>query len=270
MKIGSVAWHSTPWTCRRPPKTPLLSPLAPKTGISASGFSNPRPKQQASRQVSMMLWLPLRPLWEILRKAKKGERGYRIGLMSLLFAPTTGGLFLFEATASSGKAHRLILIGAGFSMKQFTITFDALLVGHENHVTAVSWRHIPKSGSGSSSTPTLLSSSTDASLILWSPTDSPTSIWVNRQRFGDVIGAKAGGFVGALWNSTGGEVLGWGWNGCWRRWRCTNDEAGKETWAEVPAITGHNEPVKGLAWDPNGDYIITSRCVLDFKSPTSG
>ncbi|KIO22037.1 hypothetical protein M407DRAFT_28386 [Tulasnella calospora MUT 4182] len=158
----------------------------------------------------------------------------------------------------SNRSHVLSVRSNDGSMKQFTITFDALLVGHENHVTTVSWQQVPKSGSESTSPPTLLSSSTDASLILWSPTDSPTSIWVNRQRFGDVIGAKAGGFVGALWSLNGDEVMGWGWNGCWRRWRCAKDEAGKETWTEVPAITGHHEPVKGLAWDPNGDYIITS------------
>ncbi|KAG9016250.1 hypothetical protein FRB90_003604 [Tulasnella sp. 427] len=158
----------------------------------------------------------------------------------------------------SNRSHVLAVRSNDGSMKQFTITFDALLVGHENHVTTLSWRHSPAFTSEASHPPTLLSSSTDASLILWSPTDSPTSIWVNRQRFGDVIGAKAGGFVGALWNSTGDEVLGWGWNGCWRRWRCAEDDSGKETWTEVPAITGHQEPVKGLAWDSNGDYIITS------------
>lgn len=192
-------------------------------------------------------------------RAKKAGRGFRTGLMSSPSAPTMAGTFIFIGVSSVNETHASTPVDSGLSMKQFTITFDALLVGHENHVTTLSWRHIPKTPSGTASPPTLLSSSTDASLILWSPTDSPTSIWVNRQRFGDVIGAKAGGFVGALWNSTGDEVMGWGWNGCWRRWRCVKDDAGKETWTEVPAITGHHEPVKGLAWDPNGDYMITSR-----------
>lgn len=56
----------------------------------------------------------------------------------------------------------------------------------------------------------------------------------------------------------------WGWNGGWRRWRCTpaeEKEGGRdETWSEVDAITGHQGPVKGLSWDPHGEYLISSRC----------
>ncbi len=106
--------------------------------------------------------------------------------------------------------------------------------------------------------PTLLSSSTDASLILWSPT-IPDSLWVNRQRFGDLGGGRAGGFVGALWASESEEVMAWGWNGSWRRWRLLNGQSEEEVWEEVVAITGFQAPVKGLAWDQKGDYCVVSR-----------
>ncbi|KAG9006169.1 hypothetical protein FRB94_012243 [Tulasnella sp. JGI-2019a] len=155
----------------------------------------------------------------------------------------------------SNRSHVIAVREPDGSQRQFTITFDALLIGHENHVTSLAWRPAPSSPSA---VPTLLSSSTDASLILWSPTPGPAPIWINRHRFGDIGGGKVGGFVGALWCHEGNEVACWGWNGSWRRWRKVDGEGREETWSEVGAVTGHQGPVKGLAWDPNGDYLISS------------
>lgn len=87
-----------------------------------------------------------------------------------------------------------------------------------------------------------------------------TSIWINRQRFGDIGGQRLGGFIGGLWANEGYEVMAWGWSGGWRRWRCEGEtEQGLvETWAEVEAIGGHNGPVKGLDWSPKGEYLISA------------
>ena len=149
------------------------------------------------------------------------------------------------------------------------MTFDALLVGHEAGVTSLSWR--PQNPS--SNLPTLLSTSTDSSLILWSPstvltssTDG-TSLWINRQRFGDVGGQRLGGFVGGLWALDGKDALAWGWNGGWRRWRCMSDNSASpagdsalEEWSEVGAITGHRASVQSVAWSPDGEYLLSTRC----------
>ncbi|KAF8195964.1 WD40 repeat-like protein [Mycena galopus ATCC 62051] len=159
------------------------------------------------------------------------------------------------------KRHILTVKSDQASPAQYSITFDALLVGHEAGVTSLSWRP-----SSPASKPTLLSTSTDSSLILWSPTEirssskeGSTSIWISRQRFGDVGGQRLGGFVGGLWARDGDEALAWGWSGGWRRWRCTStsEKESSEVWGESGAITGHNGPVKDLDWSPNGEYLIS-------------
>ncbi|KAI0303122.1 WD40-repeat-containing domain protein [Russula brevipes] len=167
------------------------------------------------------------------------------------------------------KKHMLTVKASGDSTQQFSITFDALLVGHEAGVTSLAWRPSPIGQSRE----TLLSTSTDSSLILWSPVlvqsgpnGSSSALWVNQQRFGDLGGQRLGGFVGGLWTADGSEALAWGWSGGWRRWRCaqTSDTAaGNEVWTEVGALTGHAGPVKSIAWSPGGEYLISAGYVSD-------
>ncbi|EEB96975.1 hypothetical protein MPER_03797, partial [Moniliophthora perniciosa FA553] len=155
------------------------------------------------------------------------------------------------------KRHILSVKGSqGSSL--YSITFDALLIGHEAGVTSISWQ-----STKDASTPALLSTSTDSSVIIWSPSavithsgDTSASIWINRQRFGDVGGQRLGGFVSGLWKENGKEVMAWGWSGGWRRWQCVNE--GEDTWEEVGAIGGHSGHVKDLDWSPNGAYVISA------------
>jgi WD40 repeat protein len=144
----------------------------------------------------------------------------------------------------------------GDTTQKYSITFDALLVGHESGVTSLSWK---PDGSPAGS-PVLLSTSTDSSLILWSPFGS---LWVNQNRFGDIGGQRLGGFVGGLWNADGEEILAWGWNGGWRRWRHDANLQGDavQAWTEANAVTGHNNVVKDICWSPQGELLASTRFV---------
>jgi elongator complex protein 2 len=92
-----------------------------------------------------------------------------------------------------------------------------------------------------------------------SPAAGSSAIWINRQRFGDIGGQRLGGFVGGLWAHNGDEALAWGWSGGWRRWRRTDRGAtqDQEAWREVGAVGGHNAPVRGIDWSPQGEYLIS-------------
>ncbi|KAH9978071.1 WD40-repeat-containing domain protein [Lactifluus volemus] len=142
------------------------------------------------------------------------------------------------------KKHILtVKTGAGGdSTQRFSITFDALLVGHEAGVTSLAWRPSPTAGQ---SRDTLLSTSTDSSLILWSPVSvssgqdgSSSALWINQQRFGDVGGQRLGGFVGGLWTTAGSEALAWGWSG----------------WGAY----GTRWSNKSITWSPRGEYLISA------------
>ncbi|KAF9226501.1 WD40 repeat-like protein [Gyrodon lividus] len=192
----------------------------------------------------------------------------------------------------SMKRHILSVKSKDLGIQQYAITFDALLIGHEAGVTSVAWAPSPHPVSRAAPPlQTLLSTSTDSSLILWSPSQAfhsfsssdatAGSIWINRQRFGDIGGQRLGGFVGGLWARTtrGDEAMAWGWNGGWRRWKSVQANGGNaeiDQWREVGAIGGHNGSVGDLDWSPAGEYVVsvgldqTARVHGAVLSPTTG
>jgi len=209
----------------------------------------------------------LRPHLQILRRGRRvGGRSVSNGMSSVSNFKTLGESIF--ATKSLGS------FTVEESIQQFAITFDALLIGHEGGVTSLSWAPQQIETSTRQVPPTLLSTSTDSSLILWSPSHTlfasssdataAPSLWINRQRFGDVGGQRFGGFVGGIWAHTkrGDEAMAWGWGGGWRRWRtipANYSEGGVDTdeWMEVGAVGGHNGPVKDVDWSPEGDYFMS-------------
>lgn len=140
-----------------------------------------------------------------------------------------------KAGEISTRAHPFSVTGQDGSTQTWVVTFDALLVGHDNWVTGVQWHPAVtcKNGQARQQPAALLSSSADNSLILWTPSgpssdassNSPfpafdgallstggarrargptshhlaSSVWMPSQRFGEVGGASNLGFFGALW-----------------------------------------------------------------------
>lgn len=136
---------------------------------------------------------------------------------------------------------------------RYDISLEALLMGHEGGLTNINW-----SPSTSVSPPSLLSSSSDNSLIIWSPSESASAskdgIWVPEHRFGS-IGGRGLAFYGAIWGNQGNSVLASGWNGGWERWIKASD--GKK-WEAKPGVTGHFGEVRSVIWDPRGDYLLSA------------
>ncbi|AAW41943.2 conserved hypothetical protein [Cryptococcus deneoformans JEC21] len=150
----------------------------------------------------------------------------------------------------STKAH-ILGVQDGEKNLRFNITLEALLVGHESGLTNVHWSPTPTS---SSPTPLLLSTASDNSLIIWSPSSTSTSadgIWVPTNRFG-AIGGRGLSFYGAIWGKDGKSVMAGGWNGGWEKW--VESEQG---WDVQRGLTGHHGSVETVCWDPRGEYLLS-------------
>ncbi|WVF71999.1 hypothetical protein IAT40_006810 [Kwoniella sp. CBS 6097] len=155
----------------------------------------------------------------------------------------------------STKAHVLAVLDGDQSLR-YNITLEALLVGHESGLTNVHWSPASPT-STSSSPPVLLSSASDNSLIIWTPSSASTStdgIWVPEHRFG-AIGGRGLSFYGAIWGKDGKSVLASGWNGGWEQW--VQSEDGSGGWEVKAGLNGHHGEVQSVAWDPRGEYLLS-------------
>lgn len=166
--------------------------------------------------------------------------------------------------ALSNKAHRLKAAAVDFS-----ITFEALLLGHEDWIYTASWR---KNGDKLQ----LLSASADNSLAIWE-CDSGSGVWVCTTRLGEISVQKGsttatgsmGGFWCGLWSSQG-KVVGLGRTGGFRLWTYAREQ---DRWLQDVAVSGHVKDVTGLAWSKYGDYLLstsadqTTRLHAEWKEP---
>ncbi|KAM6512653.1 Elongator subunit elp2 [Fusarium solani] len=151
----------------------------------------------------------------------------------------------------SNKAHRLKSAG-----KDFSVTFEALLLGHEDWIYSARWR---RQDDGKLQ---LLSTSADNSLAIWEA-DPSSGIWVSMARLGEISREKGattatgstGGFWTGLWSPDGKSVACLGRTGSWRRWEYVPAE---DSWRPCIAITGHTRAVTGIAWAKNGDYLLST------------
>ncbi|KAM5439669.1 Elongator subunit elp2 [Microsporum ferrugineum] len=155
-----------------------------------------------------------------------------------------------EQATLTPKAHRFDMHGAKYS-----ITFEALLFGHEDWVYTVAWNPNPFR-------PQLLSASADNSLVIWEQ-DPITGVWFSLSRMGEISSLKgsttatgsAGGFWIGLWSPSGDVVVCLGRTGSWRSWR---HDAAADAWLPIPGITGHVRGVGDVAWESSGGYLLST------------
>jgi elongator complex protein 2 len=159
------------------------------------------------------------------------------------------GAFL-PGKSLSNKAHRFKAQGLDFSA-----TFEALLLGHEDWIYSTRWR-------AEGQKLQLLSASADNSLAIWEP-DSTTGVWVTIARLGEISAEKGsttatgstGGFWTGLWSPSGTTVVCLGRTGSWRLW---NHDQGQDRWLQSVGISGHTQSITGIAWSKRGDYLLST------------
>lgn len=195
---------------------------------------------------------------------------------------------LDEALLEEGEA-RLTLVNRDellFGTTYLThITLEALLIGHDESISSVSWS-LPSSSS--SNKLSLLSASMDKSIFLWSPDDGEDDdandfgnnlnneygIWIPKTRLGSAggilggsIGSSLLGFLHAMfWDSYEGSnndmIVGVGYGGSlhfWKKKKQGDSNVDDHEWIAQPCLTGHFRGVSDLDWDSSskGDYLLT-------------
>ena len=157
----------------------------------------------------------------------------------------------YEQTLSN-KAHTFETSGSKYS-----VTFEALLLGHEDWIYTVAWN--PHAGEMQ-----LLSASADNSLVIWEP-DPVSGVWLSAERMGEVSTRKGstsatgstGGFWIGLWSPDGRQVVSLARTGSWRAWRYGE---GFDLWMPVIGVSGHVRSVNDIQWEVGG------RCLLSTSS----
>jgi elongator complex protein 2 len=166
----------------------------------------------------------------------------------------------------SNKAHQV-----GSAENRYAVTFEALLVGHEDWIYSARWGPL----SSTSDSPTLLTASADNSLSLWS-VEEASGLWVCQTRLGEISSQKGsttatgstGGFWIGLWQPQEKAVVSLGRTGSWRRWAFDGDS---DMWLQQSGISGHTQEVQSVAWAPDGSYLLstgsdqTTRMLAEWK-----
>ncbi|KAI4726260.1 WD40 repeat-like protein [Aureobasidium sp. EXF-10728] len=152
----------------------------------------------------------------------------------------------------SNKAH---WIGEGDS--RHSITFEALLIGHEDWIYTARWF----TKSAQDAAPQLLSASADNSLAMWER--DADGFWTCATRLGEISAQKGsttatgstGGFWIGLWSPSGNKVVSLGRTGSWRAW---SYDATEDRWLRELGVSGHVRAVKDIAWSNDGTQLMST------------
>ena len=189
-----------------------------------------------------------------------------------------------EEEDQEGESRMEIIIQQPDLRSQYvtSVTLEALLLGHEESVTSVSWHPNPESVYGVSNM--LISSSMDRAILLWAPTEG--GMWTPITRVGSAggilggsIGSSLLGYCRATVDPVSGRYLvGHAYGGSLHMWALenkTNDDPANDDildtsemgveeraalahWKAGHSLTGHYDGVTDLSWEASsGQYLLT-------------
>ncbi|TGZ32421.1 elongator complex protein 2 [Temnothorax longispinosus] len=142
--------------------------------------------------------------------------------------------------------------------KQYNITLESVLCGHESWVYGVHWQPVETGcGKVNRQTMKLLSCSMDKTMIIWEPAEIMNGIWTEMVRVGEV-GGNSLGFYGCKFGPdgpNGQHILAYGYQGSFHIWKWSQE---RNKWLPHPTPGGHFSEVVDLCWDPKGRFLITA------------
>lgn len=131
--------------------------------------------------------------------------------------------------------------------KQFAVSLESVLQGHEGWVYGVHW-----SKDNSTGKIQLLSSSIDKTLIIWEMIEN--GIWMEKIRVGDV-GGNSLGFFGGKFSPDKKSIMGHGYQGSFHIWNQSDEE--KNSWKPGVVCGGHFNEVRDISWEPEGQFLLS-------------
>ncbi|OBT97339.1 hypothetical protein VE01_04298 [Pseudogymnoascus verrucosus] len=210
--------------------------------IRSLAFTNETDKPESDLLLSSASQDKYIRLWRI-------HQGKELPAVAAAGADPAAGAFL-PGKSLSNKAHKFV---AG--SEDYSATFEALLLGHEDWIYSTAWKR-------RENTLQLLSASADNSLSIWEQ-DPSSSVWVSVTRLGEISAQKGsttatgstGGFWTGLWSPNGDTVVCLGKTGSWRLW---NRNPESDQWMPNFGVGGHIRSVTGVAWSRRGDYLLST------------
>lgn len=163
----------------------------------------------------------------------------------------------------SNKKHK-------FSLQEgpAAFSFEALIMGHDDWVTGLSWHPFTSVDStlAGAQKLQLLSLSADTALMIWEM-DQDSGVWVSISRLGElsIKGAStatgsSGGFWSCNWftdSLTQDQcILASGKTGAIRMYRSSDPE--NKNWDVVLGVTGPTSEVTDVVWSPEGTYFYAT------------
>ncbi|KAF1330959.1 Elongator complex protein 2, partial [Globisporangium splendens] len=139
----------------------------------------------------------------------------------------------------------------------YTVSFDALLIGHEDWVTSLEWTLVAASSDDASMESALVSSSMDNTLIVWTKNMqlSASGAWYPSLRIGEMDGN--GILSGVVLPNEGDrlDLLALNFSGQLERWK--QQPPPSKIFLPAVSLTGHCASVTDLSWSPSGDYVLS-------------